>query len=113
MPTGKPRPLSEPVTEPSALRVIRIVSQKPAKRLVDGIIHDFIDQMMQTALVRGADIHARTAAHGLQPLENLDLTLVVMIFVMLNKDPSHPAGRAKNFSYYYIIPLFCTFFHTY
>ena len=69
---------------------------KAGKRLVDGVVDDFVDEVMQSALVRGADIHARTAAHRLQPLENLDLTFVVMIFVILiHGIPSHRAGRVQ------------------
>ena len=47
------------------------------ERLVNGVIDDFINQMVE-ALRRGrADIHARTFPHGLQAFQNLDLAFVV------------------------------------
>ena len=50
---------------------------KARQRLVHCVIHNFVYQMVQAALVRRADIHARPLAHGLKPLENLNLVLVV------------------------------------
>ena len=50
------------------------------KRLVDGVVHDLIDQMVQAAGGRRADIHARTFPDGLQPLQDLDLRGVVFLF---------------------------------
>ena len=47
------------------------------KRLVDGVVHDLIDQVVQAAGAGRADIHARTLAHGFQTLENLNLRGVV------------------------------------
>ena len=47
------------------------------QRLVHRVIHNFVDQMMQSALIRRADIHARPLAHGLKPFEHLYLVLVV------------------------------------
>ncbi len=45
----------------------------PGKRLVDGIVHDFIDHVVQAGpVVRIADIHARAFANSIQPLEDLD-----------------------------------------
>ena len=41
--------------------------------LVDGVVHDLIDEMVQAAGGRRADIHARTFPDGLQPLKDLDL----------------------------------------
>ena len=48
------------------------------ERFIDGVVDDLIDQMVQAALRRGADVHARTLAHGLQTLENLDLISTVI-----------------------------------
>ena len=45
--------------------------------LVDSIIDYLIDQVMQAALIGGADIHARTLANSLQALEHLNLVLVI------------------------------------
>ena len=43
------------------------------ERFVDGVIHNFVDEVMQAAHRRRADVHARALAHRLQPLEHLDL----------------------------------------
>ena len=42
------------------------------QRLVDAVVDDLVDQVMQAALVGRADVHARPAAHSLQPFQNLD-----------------------------------------
>ena len=43
------------------------------QRLVDGVVHDLIDQMVQAAGAGGADIHARALAHRFQAFQDLDL----------------------------------------
>src|SRR5207253_11350066 len=43
------------------------------ERLVDRVVDDLEDEMMKTALARVSDVHARALAHGLQPLEDLDV----------------------------------------
>ena len=43
------------------------------ERLIDGVVDDLVDEMVQTALARAADVHARAHADGLEPLEDLDL----------------------------------------
>ncbi len=42
-------------------------------RLVHRVVEDFGHQMVHRTLVGAADIHARTTAHRLQPLKNLDV----------------------------------------
>src|SRR5207237_172225 len=42
-------------------------------RLVDRVVQDLTDEVMQTADVRRADVHAGTATHGLEALEDLDV----------------------------------------
>ncbi len=42
-------------------------------RLVDGVVDKFLDEVMETRLVGGADVHSGPAAHGLQPFEHLDV----------------------------------------
>ena len=49
--------------------------------LVDGVVDDLIDQVVQPADVRGADVHARPAAHRLQTLQHLNLRSVVFLLV--------------------------------
>ena len=51
----------------------------PGQRLVDGVVHDLIYQMVQSALRGGADIHARALADGLKPLQHLDLGCAVLM----------------------------------
>ena len=41
------------------------------QRLVDGVVHDLIYQVVQTAGAGGADIHTRPLPHSLQPLQYL------------------------------------------
>ena len=41
--------------------------------LVDGVVHDLIDQVVQSAGGGGADVHARPFPDCLQPLQHLDL----------------------------------------
>ena len=52
-------------------------------RLVHGVVHHFPDEVVQTALTGGADIHARTFADGLQPLENRDGLGAVLLLCFL------------------------------
>ena len=48
------------------------------KSFVDGVVDNFINQMMKPGAVGGvADVHARTLANGFQALQNLDAVLVV------------------------------------
>ena len=49
------------------------------KSFVDRVVHDFIDQMMQTARRGRTDVHTRPLAHRFQALENLNLTVVVFV----------------------------------
>ena len=47
------------------------------ERLVDGVVDDLVDEMVQSRDGGRADVHAGTLAHGLEPLEHLDLRLVI------------------------------------
>ena len=49
------------------------VVTEPGQGLIDGVIHNFINQVVQTRGGGGADIHTRPLAHRLQTLQNLDL----------------------------------------
>ena len=52
------------------------------ERLVDGVIHNFVDEVMQAAHRRRADVHARALAHRLKPLENLNFRgVIVVVFI--------------------------------
>ena len=43
------------------------------QRLVDGVVHDLVDQVMEPADARRADVHARALAHRLEALEDGDV----------------------------------------
>ena len=52
------------------------------QRFVDGVIYNFINQVIQTAHIGGADIHARPFSYGLQSLEHLNLSRVIMMSLL-------------------------------
>src|SRR6266567_549833 len=41
--------------------------------LINAVVDDLVNEVVQTALVRAADVHAWTAANRFQALENLDV----------------------------------------
>ncbi len=45
----------------------------PRERLVDGVVHHLVDQMMQTFRTGRPYVHARPLAHGLEAFEYLDV----------------------------------------
>ena len=47
--------------------------------LINGIVHDLVDQMMQTGRRRGADIHTGPLPDCLQPFQHLDLLRAVFL----------------------------------
>ena len=47
------------------------------ERLVDGVVDDLVDQVMQPARARRADVHARALSNGLEALEDGDVLGVV------------------------------------
>ncbi len=75
--TGMPRPLSWTSAEPSGCRVTRIEVQKPAERLVHAVVDDLPQAVHQAPGVGGADVHAGTLAHRLEPLEDEEVLSVV------------------------------------
>ena len=40
---------------------------------VDGVVHHFVDHVMQRLGIGAANVHTRATAHRLQPFQNLDL----------------------------------------
>ena len=50
------------------------------KRFVDGVVYDLVDQMVQPAQRRRADVHARAFSDRFQPLQNLNLFFVVVFY---------------------------------
>ena len=55
------------------------VAAVASEGLVDGVVDDLIHQVVQAGRRCRADVHARTFAHGLQTLEDLDLAGVVLL----------------------------------
>ena len=50
----------------------------PGHNLVDGVVHNLIDQVMKTLRPGGADVHARALAHRVQPLQDLNITGIIL-----------------------------------
>jgi hypothetical protein len=46
---------------------------KASHGLIDGVIENFVDQVMQTALVGAADVHTRADSNRFQSLKDLDI----------------------------------------
>ena len=55
------------------------IGAETGQRLVDGVVHDLIYQMVQTAAGGGADIHTGALADSLQAFQNLDLLRTVFL----------------------------------
>ena len=81
--------------------------------LVDGVIHDLVDQVVQAAGGGGADVHARPLPHGLQALQHLDLRGAVgvfhcrgvVVFQLIHRDTSNRASFNQSlYSLYSIRP---------
>ena len=63
-----------------AIRLDRDVDRGRVARhgLVDRVVHDLPDEVMEPAIVRGADVHPRPATDSLQPFQDLDARGVVV-----------------------------------
>ena len=51
--------------------------------LVDRVVNNLVDKVMQAAESRGADVHARSFADGLEALQNLDVFGVVRLLLTI------------------------------
>ena len=60
--------------------------------LVDGVVDDFVDQMMQSHLAGRADVHGRAQAHRLKAFQDFDVFAGVVVVVAVH------GGAAQNFS---------------
>ena len=68
-----PRPSSVTVTELSGFRVTVTRVGMAGQRLVDGVVDDLVDHVMEAgAIVRIADVHARTLPDGVETTQDLD-----------------------------------------
>ena len=63
------------------------LAAEAGKRLVDGVVDNLVDQVVQAARARRADVHARTLANRVEALENLDLATVVGVLLFLGCHP--------------------------
>src|SRR5699024_12287636 len=57
------------ITPTSFLPYSTLFRSVAGQGLVDGVVHDLVDQVVQATLAGGADIHARPLADRLQPFE--------------------------------------------
>jgi len=49
-----------------------------SKSLINGVVNDFIDEVMKGFDVGTTNIHARPATNSLKSFEDLDITCIVM-----------------------------------
>ena len=49
------------------------------ERLVDRVVHDFVDDMMQTGSAGRPDVHGGTLSHRFKAFENLDFVGAVVV----------------------------------
>ena len=72
------------------------------ERLVDGVVHDLLDEVVQATLAGRADVHAGTLADRLQTLEYRDRRRVVVTRLLLRRchprslSPPRAAGSAAR-----------------
>ncbi len=52
---------------------------EPGESLVYGVVHNFVDQVVQPPGIRAADVHGRTFPHRLQTFQYLDMRSIVGI----------------------------------
>ena len=79
--------LSEPATIGNGIIRIDIymdLRTKTSQRFIDCVIHDLIYQMVKPSLRCASDIHARTFSDCLQPLQHLNLTLVIALCALFH-----------------------------
>ena len=63
--------------------------------LVDGVVDDLPEAVHETAVVGGADVHAGAFAHGLEPLEDGEVSRVVVGCVGRSHDVHHMWVNAR------------------
>ena len=69
------------------------------QRFIDGVVHNFIYQMVQAFWSSGANVHTRTLPDSLQPLQYLDLAFVIGLVFR----PHHAV-----FQFLFLQLFFCT-----
>src|SRR5207245_5550213 len=69
------------------------------ERLVDGVVHCLVDQMMQAVGARVADVHGGALADRLEALENLDVARGVRVCAhAADTSPDATIHRAAPFT---------------
>ena len=58
--------------------------------LVDGVVHDLVDEVVETSDAGGADVHPGPLADGLEALQDLDV-LCAVLFCGLGHDAVFPS----------------------
>ena len=64
---GMPRPLSMTVTEPSMWMTDVDFRAIAGQRFVDGVVDNFVDQVVKSVDARRADVHRGTLPNSLKP----------------------------------------------
>ena len=54
---------------------------EPRERFVNRVVDDLVDEVVESGRSRGADVHRRTLANGLETLEDLDFVRTVVVGV--------------------------------
>ena len=68
----------------------------PGQRLVYGVVHDLVDEVVQAALTGRADVHTGTLAYCLKALQDRDRTCVVgQEQAPLGRDNAPPGPRSR------------------
>ena len=67
------------------------------ERLVDGVVHDLVDEVVQAALAGGADVHAGALADRLEAFEDSDRASVVgQVEILLPEDAASPHDNRRT-----------------
>jgi hypothetical protein len=69
------------------------IGRVAGQRLVHRVVHNLVDQVVQTALAGRSDVHAGTLTDGLKPLEYLDRPRIVIV----RQTKLHPAAGSDWF----------------
>ena len=64
------------------------------KGLVHRVVHDFIDQVVESARAGRADVHPRTLTHGLEAFEHLDLIGPIRVILHRTRERGRIGGAA-------------------
>ena len=54
------------------------------QRLVDRVVHDLVNQVVETLFADIADVHGRTLAHRFEAFEDLDIRRGIFFFLLFN-----------------------------